>query len=126
MFQKNYKDLNPTKLGKGSSLSRAFRVSLGAAAQTAAQAVAFCKINPLGISELRLVGFGVVVPAPVDQNNTPYQNHYNTPAQDSSLLESDRLAIADFLKKNIGGFQEHIAELDMDPEDAERIIGGLR
>jgi len=90
------------------------------------QAMAFCKFNPLGISEIKLVGFGVVVPAPVDQNNTPYQNHYNTPAQDSSLLEFDRLAIADFLKKNIGGFQEYIAELDMDPEGADRIIGGLR
>jgi len=125
MFRKIQNNSGTNKPGKVNSLFRAFVVSPNTTANTTAQAVAFCKFNPLGIGELKLAGFGVVTEAPTDQTNTPYQNHYNTPLP-AELLEFDRKAIADFLKKNIGGFQEHIAELDMDPEDAERIIGGLR
>jgi len=99
--------------------------SQGSIDYSSIQAVAFCRLNPLKIESFKLAGFGVVIEAPADQNNHPYKNHYGTPAP-SSLLEFDRKAIADFLKKNIGSFQNHIAELDMDPEDAARIIGGLR
>lgn len=57
---------------------------------------------------------------PRDQNNNPYENHY------PGLSELDSLAIGSFLESNIGAFQDHLATLGMDPEDADMIIRGLK